>query len=511
MNLQTPQSQQGSSTPLTLMDCVTESTPEAQDRFKALADIFWQQVNAIATEEPTAVGKTKESDRGVSALKGIIKTDIDPYLAALENLLVAADFSPSAQQHIGEEIDRAKRVLAAAPKCCWFAAAEWLERDWEGANQFLALGGPGMQVVGLIHLLQATDNQLKRLTGVSAGMSQWTPDLAESLLQPLIVSTGGGRYYLTYVIANLLVTSVSGMASILSGEESQPESTLLHPEARRIAAAMDNLWLDSDLAMVNLMATASSEGLEALAVAEARRVKTIKQVMLEAYKLAADAQQDAALATNEAIKVRKLYERQQTHVHELHVQLQVANRSAQARQQKQSTAKPDAGSDAEIKAAQSAQRLAESNAQVSRAEAAELRADVGELQAFLDLLMEAPSVISVATVRADNNIDVLKSKVVVVGGHERVHHKLRKALPNSTFLHPDRKATSEDFQGADLVLFCVNYCNHVLSWTAYQEVRKQQLRSGYSRHTNTDRIIADVRRLLNPNGIQEPLRRNSDG
>ena len=169
-------------TAMTVAECVIDPSPIAQDRFKMLVQIFWRQVIASATDGLMVAGKTKESDRGVAKLREHIKSDLDPRLAILEQLRIASEFSPSAQRHEEEEITRVKRFIAAAPKCCWFAAADWIDRDFEGANQFLALAGPDLQDVGFLHLLMVTGTQLHRLTGGPATMSQWAPDRVETMI-----------------------------------------------------------------------------------------------------------------------------------------------------------------------------------------------------------------------------------------------------------------------------------------------------------------------------------------
>lgn len=92
-------------------------------------------------------------------------------------------------------------------------------------------------------------------------------------------------------------------------------------------------------------------------------------------------------------------------------------------------------------------------------------------------------------------------RIVFVGGHQRLHSKLRKQMRNAVFLHPDQSHFApETFKGADAVIFSIGYCSHALIYRAADEVRRHGLRAGYSNFTNVEMVLDEILAVLFPNG-----------
>lgn len=121
--------------------------------------------------------------------------------------------------------------------------------------------------------------------------------------------------------------------------------------------------------------------------------------------------------------------------------------------------------------------------------------ELNHLREFVTLLLEDSGVQSQAVSEIGESADPTKWRVVFVGGHERMHSKLRGEMRNSVFLHPDRSQIDPDiFDNADCAIFHIGYCSHALELKAASEVRKRGLRAGYTTHVNVDKVINDVRR-----------------
>lgn len=129
----------------------------------------------------------------------------------------------------------------------------------------------------------------------------------------------------------------------------------------------------------------------------------------------------------------------------------------------------------------------------------EVDQQVKTLRQFTNLLLTFPreGLPRESAAPSDSKVPIADMKVIVVGGHERMHSKLRKALPNGVFFHPDKSQFSADvFNTADCVLFAVDYCSHALTWRAAQELRKRSIPAGYTSHVNVEMVLEDVREIL---------------
>jgi hypothetical protein len=122
-----------------------------------------------------------------------------------------------------------------------------------------------------------------------------------------------------------------------------------------------------------------------------------------------------------------------------------------------------------------------------------------ELREFVTLVLEPSPDAPIPTSYREVLTDPATWRLVFVGGHDRLHQKLRRVLKNTVFLHPDTSHVPvEVFDNADAVIFSVNYCNHTLVGRVANEVRRRGLRAGYANHSNVDLILDEIRTVLAP-------------
>jgi len=93
--------------------------------------------------------------------------------------------------------------------------------------------------------------------------------------------------------------------------------------------------------------------------------------------------------------------------------------------------------------------------------------------------------------------DIKGMKGVIIGGHENMTHKLRKALPNSTFFSPHAKNLDEEVvRNSEFVLICAGYLNHCISGHAVRLVRLHNIPSGYTDKTNVGLVLEDIQKIF---------------
>lgn len=75
--------------------------------------------------------------------------------------------------------------------------------------------------------------------------------------------------------------------------------------------------------------------------------------------------------------------------------------------------------------------------------------ELARTRQLLNVVLEPPPGVTLTPVEVRPSTHPEKWRIVFVGGHERLHAKLRKQLRNAIFLHPDQSHFSPDvFNGA---------------------------------------------------------------
>lgn len=158
----------------------------------------------------------------------------------------------------------------------------------------------------------------------------------------------------------------------------------------------------------------------------------------------------------------------------------------------------DQGLMAVVKSLETENKALRQDRETSELELADAMEEVRNVRQFATLLLYAPPDTQATESTVDTGERFLSQmRIIVVGGHERLHAKLRAELPNSVFLHPDKSQFSPDlFDSADGVLFAVDYCSHALTWRAAQEARKRNVPAGYTTHVNVEMVLEDIRAIV---------------
>lgn len=141
-------------------------------------------------------------------------------------------------------------------------------------------------------------------------------------------------------------------------------------------------------------------------------------------------------------------------------------------------------------------RIVEREAQRHQAENQKLQAELANLREFTQRLLTPTQEPNLSLVKKTHQ-EIRDSRIVFIGGHERLHAKLRKEMPNAQFIHPDQsKFTSDILIGVDAVIFCTHYCNHRIFGRAVDEVRQLKICAGYTSHNNLEQIYDDIANVL---------------
>lgn len=151
-----------------------------------------------------------------------------------------------------------------------------------------------------------------------------------------------------------------------------------------------------------------------------------------------------------------------------------------------------------VKSLETENKALRQDRETSELELADAMEEVRNVRQFATLLLYAPSdAQAIESTVLTGERPLSQMRIIVVGGHERLHAKLRAELPNSVFLHPDKSQFSPDlFGSADGVLFAVDYCSHALTWRAAQEARKRNVPAGYTTHVNVEMVLEDIRAIV---------------
>ena len=127
-------------------------------------------------------------------------------------------------------------------------------------------------------------------------------------------------------------------------------------------------------------------------------------------------------------------------------------------------------------------------------EAQELRAQIYAMQEQLDNIHTHPEC---TLIEKENCVDMFK--VLVVGGHQKLHSKLRKRFQNWRFIEPDSFSTIDAriVKEYDAMLFICNYASHALTSHFEKYGKPENIIKTYRNNYST--IVDDVFSHFNDN------------
>jgi hypothetical protein len=327
--------------------------------------------------------------------------------------------------------------------------------------------------------------------------------------RPLIRTAGGGTYFLRFAVANALVVAFASVAGVIAGEGGEESLPVLeHPALGSVLLQYTDIWTDyfkmNALMLGSLPVEQRSAYLSQQYINEGAVTAT--------HNFAVSKLRSMSTEIGVLERDTKTLRRRLASANDAIVQAKATTRSTQ---ESLSMARAIAAA-----RAPAAQREKEFDAQIAemREKDAEIRKlhdalgasddALARMREFLNVLLEPGPEAAASSFKSHPTLPE-EWRIVFVGGHERLHHKLRKQLRNSIFLHPDQSQFSPElFDNVDAVIFSIGYCSHSLVYRAANEVRKRGLRVGYSNFTNVDIVLDEIRSVLFPPasnpGLPEP-------
>lgn len=307
---------------------------------------------------------------------------------------------------------------------------------------------------------------------------------------------GGAYYFLRLAVAQLIVADFCALDSMFAGSEC--DHTIFDLDyLPSLLAVSAELWTPTNQSRVAVICALSPDMRSTYLTDLSAQLRAQDLVFKCATAHRDTAAYELRLAEKEAAGLRKRVATAESSL----AQLQSANRSLQdtlRAAQKVASPQPLKESDRQVQDLKAQIREQNAQLQSARESLERSRDEIQRFREFFDVVMQ-PSREAVDSAGALPVRDPSTWRVVFVGGHERLHEKLRKQMRNAVFLHPDRSHFApEVFAGADAVVFSIGYCSHALTYRAANEVRRLGLRAGYSNFSNVELVLEEVRAILFP-------------
>ena len=323
--------------------------------------------------------------------------------------------------------------------------------------------------------------------------------IPDHLLDQRLAALGGAQHFLAFAVSCAILDRVCTFGDVALAR--YPDSRTLandlpllaHPGLRPRVAGVEAFWCSGIRPLVGLMGALGDEEVTHLAMLLLQQDQRLADVFDEGQAQCEGARRDAQLAQRRAASVQAELEALRRRLDHANVQVAQLSRQVAAgevRGTHAAVALRDGAPDGEL-------RRLRRELELARARELEQGAELLALREFCGLRRQAVGPDAPATEPADREVDLRDARVIVVGGSERFHHKLRPMLPRGVFLHPDLSACPADvFTHADCVLVCFDHCSHALASAALKLARRHAVRSGYTHRANPDLVLRAVRDLL---------------
>ena len=435
--------------------------------------------------------------RALASLQHMVTAHVDDS-AGLDRLAARSSaFSQSYSRWNAEQAEQRRYLRQGLARFCWDASAVIVENDISTVLSFIQSDCGSYIDMTMTHASDLVVRNLMRHD--RRPPSDWFKLSTEAYWKPVVRSAGGGTYFLRYAVSLVLIEQVGTIARLLMGL-SDPDD-LRYVECSEwildLLKKENPLWTEKYQGRVQVFANLPQDTRLFYAHDQLVRDRELSDVFETGLLGVREVATNLDLVEKQAKALRRHLARAEEQVS----RLQTEKRSLQT----------------SLAAAHGKHRAAPVNRDGCIADhLAEIRSRDGEilrlqtaLDEFAEKLLQTREFLSVvmtpapdagagkmATLSADNPEEW---RIVFVGGHERLHAKLRKRLCNAVFLHPDQNQFSPAvFDHADAVVFAVGYCSHALTYRAANEVRRRGTPAGYSHSTNVDIVIDEVREILLP-------------
>ena len=380
----------------------------------------------------------------------------------------------------------------------WEAASSIVNNDTEAALRWIDYRGPELSVnVAWVHAGMHYMTSKAAAEGTALPAKSRRSEHAE-FWHPIVNACGGGRHLLAMSLASLMAHDVAVTFYLFMGDDSTDISVFQNPELKAFLSRPSEIWMPRWQLMAISLGSLPQDLVGQFIDDCAARAATLTGVVRDTEAMVNEAETNTRIAQKESEGLRKRNSKLDDALYESRNKLQKAVDELSAAKRLRTVATGDSDAERERVQLQAALRDTESKLAKSQAHAEEHAEDAARLREFLTLVLEPSADVSPRRLGPNVAIsDPATWRLVFVGGHERLHHKLRRVLRNSVFLHPDQSQVQSDvFDNADAVIFSIGYCSHSLAWRAADVVRKRGLRAGYANHSNVDLILDEIRTIL---------------
>lgn len=468
--------------------------------------IFWEFLLEQSLESDTHANLPDYSDRGISFLKKCTTPILTGRIDVLKQVIGINAGIESMTTSATAEISQMENLSKIASRVAWRTAEDWLASDRDEALRWLkAHASDWVPGITYAYVRDICASQLKKSKNIKPypAQKQRRPEpMADDWWKPCIEVYGGSKHFVLSALALLLQTTVDIFFTTVVGMKGEGADMLkeLAPKVRAQLAEAPGLWIEEFKAPVMFVASLNNNQLDFYIAQEVARRKAFLQLSREMFEAAQEVVADLQLAHKDVACLRSRMQKMADHD---------ANQRAKIAQLQGDVDKARRGEeklirDEEIRTAIHSERLhvreleqknVDLQTRVEDLEQAQI-----DLKEFIDkLLSPVPNGMAESEPRRLENSKVADLRVIVVGGHERLHSKLRKRLPQATFLHPDRQLKEDAiFEAADCVVFCAHYCSHSLAIKAASATRRFSVPARYVWHNNPEMVLAEIASITRP-------------
>ena len=378
------------------------------------------------------------------------------------------------------------------PELVWQTASELVSVSAKDAIAWIHKGGyelfrPTVDHLHEIAILQKLNTTAQRRMN-SASLTSSTN------WHPIIRTAGGANYFLCYTVAVAMADQLIAVACVVQGL-GIGINPFASAEFFNLVSESMHLWTNRYQPLVIAYSSMPETHRPQFVTTLAEQRKAIESTIQSAKAICTGAERQQELLERQVSSLLKratTAEEKVSHMTASYDALLEKLHTTAARTAVQSL------SDGSVRKTD-ALEMRDKDAQIGNLQKslAESRQQLTFTRELLTVLLEPAPGTSALNLSSSRERDPETWRIVFVGGHERLHAKLRKRMRNSVFLHPDRSQfSSEAFAGVDAVVFSIGYCSHALAYRAADEVRRRGLPAGYSHFTNVDIVLDEVRAIL---------------
>lgn len=413
----------------------------------------------------------------------------------LERLMRVTSAPEGYTSELKQSLAQDKLLYAQLPEFAWAAGKQTVATNAAGAVAWIEAGGYELLRRTVDHMFAIAmaskfSNPAARFKNAPASGN------SDAYWRPIIRTGGGARYFLSFAVAVAIADQLMGVSYAVQGRATELDPFAAHTFLD-ILKTPRALWTARYqplvTALVFMPADQQSDFLATLAAQKLSMQRTFEFVL----RTLNGSERQTALLEKQVSGLRRSLGKAEDRAVQLEANNLALMASLRTASSKTAAHQVPAEHAREVGAYEVALRDKETQLGRLRTSLADTTEQLALTRELLTVLLEPAPGVHAAPVRIGHETRPEQWRIIFVGGHERLHAKLRKQMRNSIFLHPDQSQfSSEAFNHVDAVVFSIGYCSHALAYRAADEVRRRGLRAGYSNSTNVEMVLDDVREIL---------------